>query len=268
MDRDGEPRFTMLETICEFGLARLAESGEEAATRDQHAAYFLSLVEDLEAWVAAYLPDAQEILDRLELEYPNILSALAWHRATDDVSSLLQLAGNLSFFWQLRGHRREGRAWLEWGLAQDTDVAASARASAELALASLADDAALALSLSEASLRYYRTRGDAQRIARANVVAAAASLSLDDPVRTNRYIDEALRALAALDNSPWAERAACHALWLRGILTKDQGDFAGAERHLREVITRQQQFVRGLRQGAATRLRAAVDARLHRALPG
>jgi predicted ATPase/DNA-binding CsgD family transcriptional regulator len=244
MDRDGEPRFTMLETIREFGLARLAESGEEAATRDRHAAYFLSLVEDLEAWVAAYLPDAQEILDRLELEYPNILSALTWHRATTVVSSLLDLAGNLSFFWQLRGHRREGRAWLEWGLSQDASIAASAHASAQLALSSLADEAGPALSLCEASLRYYRARGDAQRIARANVVAAAISLRLDDPVRTNRYIDVALLGLATLDNCPWSERAACHALWLRGIVTKDQGDFAGAERHLREVITRQQQFAR------------------------
>jgi predicted ATPase/DNA-binding CsgD family transcriptional regulator len=244
MDRDGETRFTMLETIREFGLARLAESGEETATRDRHAAYFRSLVEGLNAWVAAYLPDAQEILDRLETEYPNLRSALTWKRDTGDISSLLHLAATLNFFWQLRGHRREGRAWLEWGLSQDADIAAPARASAQLALSAMVDDDGLALTLCESSLRYYHARGDAQSIARAYVTAAAISLRLDDPARTNRYIDEALLGLAALDNSPWAERAACHALWIRGILTKDQGDFAGAEHHLREVITRQQQFVR------------------------
>lgn len=244
MDRDGEPRFTMLETIREFGLARLTESGEEPATRDRHAAYFCSLVVELNAWVAAYLPDAQEILDRLETEYPNLRSALTWKRDTGDISSLLHLAATLNFFWQLRGHRRDGRTWLEWGLSQDADIAAPARASAQLALSAIVDDDGLALTLCESSLRYYQAHGDARSIARAYVAASALSLRLDDPARTNRYIDEALLRLAALDNSPWAERAACHALWIRGILTKDQGDFAGAEHHLREVIARQQQFVR------------------------
>ncbi len=38
MDREDEPRFSILETIREFGLARLAASEEEARTRDRHAA--------------------------------------------------------------------------------------------------------------------------------------------------------------------------------------------------------------------------------------
>lgn len=39
------PRFTMLETIREFGLERLAEHGEEATTRERHACFFLDLAE-------------------------------------------------------------------------------------------------------------------------------------------------------------------------------------------------------------------------------
>ncbi len=42
----GEARFGMLETIREYGLERLAASGEEAATRRAHAAYFLVMAED------------------------------------------------------------------------------------------------------------------------------------------------------------------------------------------------------------------------------
>src|SRR5690606_37698090 len=57
MDHEDEPRFSLLETIREFGLARLAASGEGAETRGRHAAYFLALVASLDAWVAAYLPD-------------------------------------------------------------------------------------------------------------------------------------------------------------------------------------------------------------------
>ena len=39
----GEPRFVMLETIREFGLERLAESGEEASIRNRHASYYLDI---------------------------------------------------------------------------------------------------------------------------------------------------------------------------------------------------------------------------------
>ena len=37
---DGEPRFTMLETIREYGLEQLQASGEEAAIRRRHLAWF------------------------------------------------------------------------------------------------------------------------------------------------------------------------------------------------------------------------------------
>ena len=46
MDESGpEPCYGMLETIREFAQERLALSGEEAAIREAHAAYFLGLAE-------------------------------------------------------------------------------------------------------------------------------------------------------------------------------------------------------------------------------
>src|SRR5262249_43619319 len=38
-----EPRYGMLETVREFGLEQLAASGEEAATRRAHAAWYMGL---------------------------------------------------------------------------------------------------------------------------------------------------------------------------------------------------------------------------------
>src|SRR5207245_8361228 len=45
-DGDGEPHFSMLETIREYALKRLRESGEEDAIRRQHAAYYLAVAEE------------------------------------------------------------------------------------------------------------------------------------------------------------------------------------------------------------------------------
>jgi predicted ATPase/DNA-binding CsgD family transcriptional regulator len=242
LDRGEAPRFTTLETIREFGLARLAEAGDEVAARTRHAAYFLELVESLDAWVAAYLPDAQEILDHLETELPNLRAALAWQRETGNSSGLVRLAAGLTFLWQLRGHLREGREWLEWGLARSGDLTPSERADGQLALATILqmlEGPAAALPPCEASLQTFQACDDPPRIARAYQQAAAISLPLNDAERTTCYIDAALTALAALENAPWAERAACHVLWIRGIQAKDLGDFAGAERHLQELIARQ-----------------------------
>ncbi|MGH2617821.1 MAG: ATP-binding protein, partial [Thermomicrobiales bacterium] len=46
MNTEGtEPRFSMLETVREFALDRLAASGEDTATREAHAAHYLALAE-------------------------------------------------------------------------------------------------------------------------------------------------------------------------------------------------------------------------------
>ncbi len=47
---DGEPRATMLETIREYALERLAERGEADAIRQQHATYFLKFAEQYDPW--------------------------------------------------------------------------------------------------------------------------------------------------------------------------------------------------------------------------
>src|SRR5207244_11897665 len=42
------PRFTMLETVREYALERLAEHGQEAVVRARHAAHYLRLAEEAE----------------------------------------------------------------------------------------------------------------------------------------------------------------------------------------------------------------------------
>lgn len=245
IERDGEPRFTMLETIRVFALERLRVNGEEALARNRHATYIMSLVTSLEAWGAAHLPHSQAILDRLETEYANLRAALTWLRDTGDVSGLLELAGELIVFWQLRGHLRDGRQWLEWGLAQSAGTAPAARASGHLALSSILQmqhESVSAFALCEASLSYYRASGDATRVARAASHAATVSLDVGGADLTYGYIEEALSAFGKLGDAAWARHASSQILVLRGIVAKNQGDLATAERYLSDVVSQQRRI--------------------------
>jgi DNA-binding CsgD family transcriptional regulator/tetratricopeptide (TPR) repeat protein len=243
MEGHGEPRFTMLETIREFGLEQLGWHREEAATRDRHAAYFLDLVKQRDAFWAAYLPESQQILDELETEYANLRSALAWLRESGNIAPLLELGGALFFFWQLRWHLRDGREWLKWGLAQDVEVPSPARAIGQLALSGIMFaqwDLEPALALCEESLRLYRECGDVAGIAHACDHAACLLGHLDQHERALTYGDEAIAALEALSSAPWAERAAIHVHHYRGYAAWARDDVAGAEKIFVEVVERQQ----------------------------
>ena len=106
----------MLETIREFAQERLAVSGEEAALRQAHAAYFFSLVEQAEPFM--YRAGQRAWLVTLEAEHPNIRAALDVLAASDDHETYLRMAANLGDFWFRRSHFGEGRAHLEAALAR------------------------------------------------------------------------------------------------------------------------------------------------------
>ena len=108
---DGEPRLTMLTVVREFARGLLAANREDTAARERHAGYCLRLAETAEP--ALYGPDHTVHLDRLEHEHDNLRAALRWARDVGDVEVGLRLAGALRWFWWMRGHLREGRAWLK-----------------------------------------------------------------------------------------------------------------------------------------------------------
>ena len=116
--RADRERFTMLETVREYGLERLEASGEREAAQRTHAEYFLALAEAVEP----ALTGARQMvsLARLETEHDNLRAALHWAHEHREAETGLRLAGALWRFWMQRGHATEGRAWLERFLALAT----------------------------------------------------------------------------------------------------------------------------------------------------
>jgi predicted ATPase/predicted Ser/Thr protein kinase len=107
---EGEPRFVMLETIREYGLEKMATSGEEPLTRRAHAAYCLVLAEEGAAKDSG--ANQTEWLDRFEVEHDNFRTALEWLTKTDDAEWGLRLGTALFRFWEMREYLTEGRDWL------------------------------------------------------------------------------------------------------------------------------------------------------------
>lgn len=99
-------RYRMLETIRAYALEKLDVSGEEAALRSRHAAYFLELAEESEPELLG--PEQAKWLERLEREHDNCWSALLWLGERGAVERALRL-GSLWRFWWFRGHFAEGR---------------------------------------------------------------------------------------------------------------------------------------------------------------
>lgn len=139
-----EPRFVMLETIREYGLESLANSGELAATRQAHARYYMRLVE--KTGLQPGHPGQRVGLERMEREHDNLRAAMRWmlerDEAGEDAENRQELALRygvaLRPFWIIHGHWHEGRAFLEQALAISAGSKTPARAKALVAAASLA----------------------------------------------------------------------------------------------------------------------------------
>src|SRR6185295_19705439 len=109
-----EARFTLLEMIREYARDRLVEAGEAELARERHLAYYLALAEEAEPELRG--KGQANWLKRLDLENDNLRAALAWAVNTEDAEIALRLAGALTYFWEIRENRAEGRRWLEAAL--------------------------------------------------------------------------------------------------------------------------------------------------------
>ena len=73
--REGD-RYFMLETIGEYALERLEESGELDELRQRHADYYLEQARSVELLIRS--PQAAGAIDQLEPEHDNLRAALRW----------------------------------------------------------------------------------------------------------------------------------------------------------------------------------------------
>ena len=227
---DREPRFSMLETVREFGLRALAEAGEDAATRAAHADYFLALVERAEPELDA--ANQGWWLNLVEIEHDNIRAALRWLHERGDVERGLRLAGAMRRFWDTRDYMTEGRAQLTAMLAlpgaadYPAPLAKALGALGELTIWQGDPDGAEAHF--GRSLELWRDLENRREVVGALVWLGNAALERNDLAKADALADEAV-ALARQMKDRHGEAMAG---WIQAMSLSSRGRRSEAERTL------------------------------------
>ncbi|MGV9950090.1 ATP-binding protein [Rhodococcus aetherivorans] len=108
-------RFRMLETLRDYGVEKLEQSGEDITVRRRHRDWYEALACAAEAeWISARQLDW---IARLKREQPNIREALDFCVKDDPVAGL-RIAAALFSFWSSQSLYNEGRRWYDQLLAR------------------------------------------------------------------------------------------------------------------------------------------------------
>ena len=106
-------RYRLLETVRQYALEKLFESGEAEAVRTRHRDHYLLVAAGLEP---AGREEVERRLDRVEADFDNLRAAFQWSLETSDAEAALRLASLLQPLWLDRTRIVEGRSWFDAAL--------------------------------------------------------------------------------------------------------------------------------------------------------
>jgi non-specific serine/threonine protein kinase len=221
-----ERRYRLLETIREYGWARLGEAGELDHWRQRHFDWAIEL---LEKAVTGSQADQARWFETLDEELPNIEWALEWSlEAPERAAQAMTVVQGKRDYWLAGGVRRQaGLRWLQATTQSATavDDAARTRTLLDGVFMLALDDLDAASNLSD---KAQALAGD-DPLARAYAALAAAVVGVHG--KSDSVENEARAAIAGIapdDPLHW---------WARGMLGFDlarRGQFADAATWLRE----------------------------------
>ncbi|MGA8329143.1 MAG: LuxR C-terminal-related transcriptional regulator [Mycobacterium sp.] len=201
-DSAGRTRYRLLETVRQYALEKLGESGESDSVRARHRDHFSAMAAPLDAPAGN---DYEQRVEQAEIEIDNLRAAFVWSRENGDVELALALASSLQPLWLARGRVREGRTWFDAALgdddAQRVEVTASTRtrALADRALLAVLMGAADSLDQAQQALAMARHVDEPVLLVRALTACGYAAVAQNAKVA---YFVEALGLARALGD-PW-----------------------------------------------------------------
>jgi predicted ATPase/class 3 adenylate cyclase/DNA-binding CsgD family transcriptional regulator len=267
---DLELRYRLVETVRQYALERLADSGEEGTVRHRYRDHYLQFAEL--AAERAQSAEHDEWGRRLEAEIDNLRAAFYLSQQWDEKEEALRLAAAMYEVWQERGQVGEGRVWFDTALADVGDVAPAvliraltvgaiveggalglggqARAAEAVSRARELSDKRLlgrALNAAGAAVNYFgdlgeqfyreaielaKETGDTYYLARPMAGLGLILCACGDPAAARPILEDGL-VLARRVGNTWPARGCAGLL---GVAMLMQGDLAQARSQLHQVV--------------------------------
>jgi predicted ATPase/DNA-binding CsgD family transcriptional regulator len=131
-------RYRLLETVRQYALEKLGESGEAGQVRNRHRDHYTQMAAQLDTPADG---DPRRQLGRLEADIANLRAAFQWSLELSDRETALRLASSLQPLWLGRSRMLEGLAWFDAAL--PGDPAAAEPIAPQVRVRALADTAVL-----------------------------------------------------------------------------------------------------------------------------
>ncbi len=192
-----------METVRQYALEKLGESGEADTVRDRHRDHYTAMAARLDE---ATNSGHQLRIEHTEIEIDNLRAAFAWSRENADIEDGLRLVSSLQPLWLSRGRILEGLSWYfailtdEGEHADGVTPAVHARAIADKAVLGSVISAPDSLERVEQSLATARKIGEPGLLVRA--LTACGSTAVFDADVARPYLNEALD-LARVRGHTW-----------------------------------------------------------------
>ncbi|MER6067592.1 BTAD domain-containing putative transcriptional regulator [Streptomyces sp. NPDC001817] len=106
---EGGMRYRLLETVAEYAGERLEETGHRTDAERAHLTYYRELARSTDPLLRG--PEQRAAIERFQLEYENLRTALRHAVTARDEQEALCLLLSLVWFWQMRDQRIETRTW-------------------------------------------------------------------------------------------------------------------------------------------------------------
>jgi predicted ATPase/DNA-binding XRE family transcriptional regulator len=240
-----EARYGMLETVREYAVEMLEESGEAAVVRRMHAEFYLALAESAEPELRGR--DQKRWLERLSGEHDNLRAALLWLLSQGEEGGLarkearsyaIRLASALGRFWIMGGHLTEGEGWyarvLEADDGEGSEAAPQYLNALNLAgtIAGLQGDYDKTLLLAGKSLFVARARGDRANMARSLNILGIIARRQGRYSEAEQYFTECLEHYRELGDKTWQAGVLSNL----GVVAHIRGKYVEAQGHMGESI--------------------------------
>ncbi len=218
-DSGRRTRYRLLETVRQYALEKLGESGEADPVRTRHRDHYTAMAARLDAPAGS---NYEQRLGQAEIEIDNLRAAFGWSRENSEVELAMNLASSLQPLWQARSRVREGLAWFDAALADlkaqraGTAPAVQTRALADRAVLAVWLDDAASLDQAQQALTVARELDDPALLVRA--LTACGLVSAIRAEAAGPYFAEAIGLARDLQDPwrlsqilAWQARAANHA---------------------------------------------------------